>query len=261
MSYLHFYLENYSIGEDILFLHADNCSGQNKNNIMMIYLMWRVLNDRHKQITISFLITGHTKFSPDGGFGLIKRKYNKTVINCLADIAEVVDTSSAMNSAVLIGLENSNVSHVPTFDWSGFLGPFFGKLKSLKSYHHFIFKKTGVICKESVNAPEEPQSFLKKDATCPRDLPPEIKSPGLTPKRQWYLHDQIREFVDDRFKDTTTPKPSVARPGPSGDQEEEEDSESEDETPRPSTSRGKSLPSKVPSKSGRGRGIKKARVD
>ena len=40
-------------------LHADNCGGQNKNNVMVGYLLWRVLTEHH------FMIAGHTKFSPD----------------------------------------------------------------------------------------------------------------------------------------------------------------------------------------------------
>ena len=43
----------------------------------------------HDTIDIYFLIAGHTKFSPDYGFGLIKQAYMKTRVNTLADIAEV----------------------------------------------------------------------------------------------------------------------------------------------------------------------------
>ena len=40
-------------GECHLHLHADNCSGQNKNSCMMRYLMWRVLTGRHRSICLS----------------------------------------------------------------------------------------------------------------------------------------------------------------------------------------------------------------
>ena len=148
ISMLHFYLNQNGIGEKILFMHADNCTGQNKNNMMMWYLMWRVLTDLHAEINLSFLIAGHTKFSPDGGFGLIKRLYNKSEINCLMDIVEVVESSSKMNSAVLVGTENSDESYVPTYDWSTYLGQYFSKLPALKCYHHFKFTKGGIACKK-----------------------------------------------------------------------------------------------------------------
>ena len=39
VSMLHYFFENYSIGECCMNLHADNCSWQNKNSCMMWYLM------------------------------------------------------------------------------------------------------------------------------------------------------------------------------------------------------------------------------
>ena len=60
VSMLHYFFDG--VGECDVHLHADNCSGQNKNSCMTQYLMWRVLTGRHKNITLSFLLTGHTKF-------------------------------------------------------------------------------------------------------------------------------------------------------------------------------------------------------
>ena len=42
-SMLHHYLENYSLGESVVYIHADNSVGQNKNNVIMHYLCWRIL--------------------------------------------------------------------------------------------------------------------------------------------------------------------------------------------------------------------------
>ena len=89
ISYLHHYLENYGINAITVHLNADNCTGQNKNNAVMQYLAWRVLTDRNRSIKISFLPVGHTKFSPDWCFGLIKQRFRKTDVGCLEDIATV----------------------------------------------------------------------------------------------------------------------------------------------------------------------------
>ena len=59
VSILHFWL-----GEDIHLL-AD-CGGQN----MVGYLLWRVLT---RNITLSFMVAGHTKFSPDWCFDLLEK--------------------------------------------------------------------------------------------------------------------------------------------------------------------------------------------
>ncbi len=56
---------------------------------MVQYLLWRCMTKRHTRITLSFLVVGHTKFSPDWCFGLLKRLYRRTVVGSLMDIAEV----------------------------------------------------------------------------------------------------------------------------------------------------------------------------
>ena len=88
VSQFHHFFENHGFGEMELFLHTDNCCGQNKNNTMMQYLLWRVMTGRHTKITLSFLVMGHTKFSPDWCFRLLKQKYRKTDIGSLDALAK-----------------------------------------------------------------------------------------------------------------------------------------------------------------------------
>ena len=109
VSMLHYFLNNHGIGEFHLHLHADNGSGQNKNSCMMWYLMWRVLTGRHRSITLSFLLTGHTKFSCDWCFGLVKRLYRKTKVDCLQDIVAVVEQSSDVNLSQLCGTSDRSI--------------------------------------------------------------------------------------------------------------------------------------------------------
>lgn len=65
------------------------CSGQNKNNAMMCYLAWRVKTGLNEVVEMNFLIAGHTKFSCDAYFGLIKKKYRVTMVSSLNDIVKV----------------------------------------------------------------------------------------------------------------------------------------------------------------------------
>ena len=46
ISQLHYFFENHGLGEMEVFLHADNCTGQNKNSCMIQYLSWRILTVR-----------------------------------------------------------------------------------------------------------------------------------------------------------------------------------------------------------------------
>ena len=85
ISTLHHFFEHHSLGESDITLHADNCSGKNKNRYMMQYLTWRVMVGLNN-ITVSFLIVGHTKFAPDWCFSLFKRAFRRTRVGCLDDI-------------------------------------------------------------------------------------------------------------------------------------------------------------------------------
>ena len=88
ISYLHYYLENHGLGETDAHFHADNCSGQNKNNYFLWYLAWRTLT-LHQSITYSFLIAGHTKFGPDRCFGLIKKSYKVSYVSSLYEFTSL----------------------------------------------------------------------------------------------------------------------------------------------------------------------------
>ena len=67
ISYIHHFLENYSVGKHHLQLNAD----QKKKNIMRWYLAWRVAGSLNVTATISVLPAGHTKFFPDWWFDLL----------------------------------------------------------------------------------------------------------------------------------------------------------------------------------------------
>ena len=94
ISLVHNYFLLHGLGEKRLVIHADNCSGQNKNNLMVAYLTWCVIMGYHDQITYSFMIAGHTKFSPDSFFGLFKLALAKSEVDNLDDLIKVVENST-----------------------------------------------------------------------------------------------------------------------------------------------------------------------
>jgi len=103
ISMLYHFLKTHGFGETSVRFHADNCCGQNKNQYIMSYLMWRILTGLHKEIRISFLPVGHTKFAPDWCFGLFKHHYRLSKIGCLDDIAEAVNYLAKPNVSQLVG--------------------------------------------------------------------------------------------------------------------------------------------------------------
>jgi len=215
ISYLDYFFRHYGLGETSVHLHCDNCSGQNKNRYMLWYLLWRCCLGLHHEITLNFLVTGHTKFAPDWCFGLFKRMFRRSSVSCLDDIAAVMrkSTVSTLNVPQLVGKE-SGESFVPCRNWQQFLENYFKTLPKIKSYHHFHFtsSKPGVVfVKEYHDSPEVQYNLMGKVAI-ETDLPEIIPAPGLDSKRQWYLFHQIRDFCSEDAKDLVCPKPTDPEP-------------------------------------------------
>ena len=226
VSRIHFFFDTHSFGEKDVFLHADNCTGQNKNNCMIQYLVWRTLTGRH---TLSFLSVGHTKISPDWCFGLFKRQYRRTKVGSLQAIAEVVNTSAECNHAQLVSREDGSTI-VQTYDWTDFFAPRMKKILGIKKLHHFRIESASPGCvftKEQCDSTEVKHELLKAPWTPDvNDLPAVIPPRGLSAERQWYLYDQIRPFCPAEDMDSVCPLPSVPKPGGSrqGTPHVEEDS-------------------------------------
>ena len=109
----------------------------------MQYLAWRVLSGLNETIEISFLMVGHTKFTPDWCFGLLKQKFRKASVGCLQDLVSVVNQSAHSNFAELVGKEDGTVL-VHQYDWSSFFAPFYRRnaFDGIKSWHHLSFSAT-----------------------------------------------------------------------------------------------------------------------
>lgn len=217
-SMLHHYLEMYSLGETVLFLHADNCCGQNKNNTIMQYLCWRVMVGLNDEITIMFLPVGHTKFAPDAGFGIIKSRFRRSLI-CNADelcnCIEMSTPSTKLNRAHLVGTE-AGVVHVPTYDWQDMFRMMqLKRIPGIKKLHHFAFSRSDprtVVCKEHNASTEKVMSMCDRVPTVDSKSLPAIVTPaGLSPERQWYLFESIRPLVPERSRDIICPKPTCER--------------------------------------------------
>ena len=52
------------------------------------------MNNLHEEITYSFIVAGHTKFSSDRFFGLFKLKLRKSEMDNLDDLVQVVNNST-----------------------------------------------------------------------------------------------------------------------------------------------------------------------
>ena len=162
------------------------------------------------------MVPGHTKFKCDGSFGLIKKLYCKTTVDCVDHIVEVVKKSS------IAGLNKAqcyeNGKGFQYLDLNSVLEIFFKKLNGLQKYQHFLFErnKPGVVKTQTVaNGAFTEFNLLKTRKASVSEITKEIKSfsilvlipPPLDYKRQEYLYKNIRFFVRDEFKNITCPQP------------------------------------------------------
>jgi hypothetical protein len=138
VSMVHHYLDTKQPGRKLR-LHADNCVGQNKNNTILGYLMWRTCVGLSDSVELSFMLEGHTKFAPDRMFGLLKREYARSTIDTICDVVAAVQRSSpgGHNAAQLTVDPLSQQQYVKWYDWSSFLERFFKPLPHITSYYHF----------------------------------------------------------------------------------------------------------------------------
>jgi hypothetical protein len=223
ISLLDHFFTHHGLGEKYIHLTADNCVGQNKNNAVLQYLLYRVLAGQHTRIEMSFLIVGHTKFSPDGYFGLIRRRYRRSRVYTYDQLVSVIENSSSAGHNLCQRYDGHDKVelNITYRDWSGWLKKLFRKLPNITSYHHFKIDNEipGLIrVKKRVNSPEtDHQLLLKRFRTDWQELlrttPEVIRPPGLTAEREWYLYDQIRCHIpDENARDLTCPKPRGKRP-------------------------------------------------
>ena len=190
ISYLHFFFQNYGLGEQFLVLHCDNCSGQNKNKFLMWYMMWRVIHGLHDKISVNFMISGHTKFAPDWSFGLLKQNCRRMEVHCLDDMARAVSESAeTLNRPQLVGREDGTVI-VPTYNWQTFLSPYFRKVDGIKSLHHFTFQAGSTAVTMRATEGEEQSLQLLKD---PDQLHPHHSPSTHHPSRSFGGAEKILE--------------------------------------------------------------------
>lgn len=217
ISMVHHFFQQHGYGEKTASIHFDNCSGQNKNNFVLWYALWRVIVGLHVVIEYSMMVAGHTKFDPDWHFGVWKVKWRSSTAETISEVAETVHHSSRKGHNIP-QLVSDPQKPVQFRDWKSYLQDFFKPLKNLRDYHHFRMnaESPGVVeCKKLCNSVPVRVNLLKAPTIRPRIddlLPEEIPTPGLDPRRQWYLYEEIREHcLSSSAKDMSCPKPVVPK--------------------------------------------------
>ena len=116
-------------------IFLDNTCSTNKNYYLMSWAYKVIQQDKLNFLRVSFLIAGHTKFSPDLLFSKIAQSYNKSDVfntnklkNVIANYASVI-----LDNGALVG------------DWREKLSKKYSKLPGIRELHDYIYVKNPVI--------------------------------------------------------------------------------------------------------------------
>jgi hypothetical protein len=200
----------------VLHFHADNCCGQNKNNLVMQFFVLLVGLGLLRQVEMKFLIKGHTHCSVDGGHGMIKKAWRTHNVFTLEQAAEVVEASSPT-----AGLQRALiVTANDFFDWERLLSRYFGKLPKILSFQQFAMDAAtpGTLRFRPHHTEAWQETNLFRSGSFP--LPPKLASfeaiertltplapPGIPLKKQHVLFEKVRKYVPEAYQDTICPQP------------------------------------------------------
>ncbi|XP_049955343.1 unconventional myosin-Va-like [Schistocerca serialis cubense] len=194
--------------EKTMFIHADNCVGQNKNNILLRYLARRISNNKNKRTVLSFMPVGHTQFACDWASGLLKKRFRVTYISSIQEFADCIEKSTStthVNSTVAVGNEIGQVA-VNTYDWLNFLKDSnANKVPHITKYNHFEFNissKGRVHCKLDIDGNEFVYCIFPNDNE-PTGFPAAVIPPCMTRQRKQYPFKNIRTYCKENYKDIT----------------------------------------------------------
>lgn len=217
VSMMDHYFSNRSEGEQMCYLNADNCGGQNKNQIMTGYLCWRVMTGQHQDIYLHFMKPYHARCLVDGMFGLGRKSLRRRDIDCVADVNTAIQKSSVCASVIQYDIDQGNpISSWVWKDWKSFLKPLFRHVPHIQRYQHFRFSSSHPGCvfvKESLNSDEKEVQILKRGKLVEEGmLPVRLEAAGLSAERSLYLYKNVRQFIHHPHKDETCPKPTGFEP-------------------------------------------------
>jgi hypothetical protein len=214
MQYLYdkFWLRKGSPGKKLT-IAMDNCSGQNKNNVVLRLALYLVEMKYFRTVEFVFYIRGQTKNACDM-FNKMKLKYHKKGI---FSWSKSITTLGVKEHVLIVDAKESMFK-----DYGALLDTFYGNLNTntIQMNHLFKFEDTDVSlsmqCATHVGAEFILQQMLKKGQVMGQARMDAMnafmhetpKPLGLRPIKQVELFKKFRPFVPRKFWAETCPRPS-----------------------------------------------------
>ncbi len=211
ISFLHDFLVGRELKTPNIRIHADNCTGQNKNRYVMWYLVWLAATGKVKRIEYKFMIKGHTHFLADSGIGHAKKELRRSDVFCLDHWAEVINRSSVVNKARVV-----DASCV--YDWKKQLQQYFRAFEGISRFHHFAADSSEpgwLFAKYSSDDDKwKKRKLLKSDRSIStgkfENLTKHLSVAGYRggkPEKEKALFENLRQYIKDEWKDELCPDP------------------------------------------------------
>ena len=108
----------------------DNCSGQNKNNTVLKYLLYLTELGYFKKVNFIFLIVGHTKNAADRLFNLLKKLYRLKNIYTMKELFE------QLAACDFVSIDPTKVEDF--HDWDTYLDLFYSDFRSKVKQNHIF---------------------------------------------------------------------------------------------------------------------------
>lgn len=108
ISMLDWALENHNSGEMSRTIHTDNCCGQNQNQYVIGYFMWRVMTKQLNRIEVNMQIPGHVRCLIDEGFALLKKLYRRCDFKSIGQLEDVFNIYYTTNTVCDIQRSNGD---------------------------------------------------------------------------------------------------------------------------------------------------------
>ena len=202
---------------EYLTLVFDNCGGQNKNRMVLRYLLYLVEKKVYKTVEAVFLVAGHTKNVCDCLFKQLKRGFHYKNVYTMNQLIRVCNISDSITP---IHCSSNNF-----FNWDLYLDRIYKRPGAGTVNKNHIFKsvqtKPGILITEIIkdeDVKEQNLIKLSKNETGGqksgrariingKKLKNE-KRPGLRDIKQVDLYEKWGPLVPAQFRDEICPKPS-----------------------------------------------------
>ncbi|OWZ12642.1 hypothetical protein PHMEG_00014161 [Phytophthora megakarya] len=194
-------------GKKRLIVYADNCSGQNKNNYVIKFLLAQAHMEVFERVDYKFFVKGHTKNSCDCGFGHIRKHLARTDCWTLNHVVNEVKNAASSNVTVHISREDGFFK-----SYKPLRTELYKTLVGVQQFQIFSMDSTKpgvVICKKSPNSTAVEKDLRRKvDGHLTEGHKvtrmfsgylETMPAPPLNAEKIDQMHRTIRPYVPDEF--------------------------------------------------------------